>query len=114
MAEFCFDCYKKHFDEDAKKEHLVIGKSLELCEGCGKYKQTVIKQRRDSIFKRIFRGLKKINQTRGRTNIVRPRLLFARQFTRMFANIMHEMLSDPIYINRQSQSSIKGEIKLWR
>ena len=49
MVEFCYECYKKYFDKNAKKENLVIGDYLDLCEGCAEYKQTVIKEKRSSI-----------------------------------------------------------------
>ena len=52
MAEFCFECYKRYFDENAKCENLVISKDddLDLCEGCGKYMPIVIKTKERSLF----------------------------------------------------------------
>ena len=55
MAEFCFECYKKYFDENVKKEDLVIDKYYELCEGCGQSKQTVAKVREFYIPKFLLR-----------------------------------------------------------
>ena len=43
MAEFCLECYLKDFPEDAGiMEMIVVGNNLDLCEGCGEMKKTVV------------------------------------------------------------------------
>ena len=57
MAEFCFDCWKKLFDENAQKEKYIISKYDDLCEGCGEYKPVVIIEKKYyylRILKRLF------------------------------------------------------------
>lgn len=46
MSEFCYDCYKKILRGKKKKRQLVLSKHFELCEGCGKIKQVVIREKR--------------------------------------------------------------------
>lgn len=61
MAEYCLDCFLKS-NPGFPKERLVISESddLELCEGCGKMKSTIIR------FKRNFWG-----QIRWLCNLIR-------------------------------------------
>lgn len=57
MAEFCFDCWKKLFDENAQKEKYIISKYDDLCEGCGEYKPVIIVEKKYyylRILKRLF------------------------------------------------------------
>lgn len=50
MAEFCFKCYQLYFDDKAVKRNLLIDDELCICEGCGRYTNTVVDDRRPSIF----------------------------------------------------------------
>ena len=49
MAEFCFKCFQIYFIK-RKKRNLLISEDIGLCEGCGRYINTVIAERRPSIF----------------------------------------------------------------
>lgn len=42
MAEFCVDCFNKMNCSSIKEKNLVLSGEAELCEGCGKYKRTVV------------------------------------------------------------------------
>lgn len=50
MAEFCFKCFQVYFDDRIKKRNLTISNEIDLCEGCGRYTNTVITDRRPSFF----------------------------------------------------------------
>ena len=41
MSEFCAECHLKDTPEDAGK--LVLSEDRDLCEGCGEWKQVVVK-----------------------------------------------------------------------
>lgn len=43
MAEFCYVCSKKILRGKKSQYDLLISKDLDLCEGCGEYKQVVIR-----------------------------------------------------------------------
>jgi len=42
VAEFCLECWNKLNDDNLTKKDVVISKGLDLCEGCGKFKQVII------------------------------------------------------------------------
>ncbi len=42
MAEFCVDCFNKMNRSNIKEKALILSDEAELCEGCGKYKRTVV------------------------------------------------------------------------
>lgn len=48
MAEYCVDCWNKLHELVPPKppEQLILSDTPELCEGCGKYRPTVIMERR--------------------------------------------------------------------
>ena len=55
MAEFCLSCWNKINNIHDGPEEYVISKELELCEGCGKWKHTIVtKRRRYNTPKRRF------------------------------------------------------------
>lgn len=58
MAEFCLECYNKYClpkgYEPRTKKQVVLDRHLDLCEGCGEMKRTVICERR-SFLHRLFR-----------------------------------------------------------
>ena len=49
MAEFCLDCWNKLNDSAYTERDLVLSKELELCEGCGAWKQVIVRQRRAKL-----------------------------------------------------------------
>lgn len=65
MAEFCPECWKKLNGDDGKE--YILSYDVDLCEGCGEWKQVIVAERRGSrsgllrdIIRRILekRGLK--------------------------------------------------------
>ena len=56
MAEFCLECSNRIDDTCYKLEEVVLSKEPNLCEGCGKYKRTVVCIREDSFprFELVF------------------------------------------------------------
>ena len=58
MAEFCLECYNKYClpggYKPRTKKQVVLGRELDLCEGCGEMKRTVICERWDFLH-RLFR-----------------------------------------------------------
>lgn len=46
MAEFCVDCWNELNTTNEPKERFLLSDELELCEGCGKQKHTIIRLRR--------------------------------------------------------------------
>ena len=60
MSEFCFDCYKEYFDENAKIERLKIDKEPDLCEGCGEFKPIVMGEKPESFLSSFVDWLKRI------------------------------------------------------
>lgn len=53
MAEFCPDCFSEVFDCEFDEKKYILSKHLELCEGCGEYKQVVLMER-SVFYSRIF------------------------------------------------------------
>ncbi len=49
MAEFCWECHKKLTDGSDLIGKYVISKELDLCEGCGEWKQVIVKTKRSYI-----------------------------------------------------------------
>ena len=50
MAEFCKECYREAFiDYETPDEEIIISDEydLDLCEGCGKWKQVVLEIKKD-------------------------------------------------------------------
>ena len=50
MAEFCYECWKMIYKRNEPMEECIISKHLELCEGCGEYKQIVFARKEDYCF----------------------------------------------------------------
>ena len=42
MAEFCVDCWNELNGTHDPKETFVLSRDLELCEGCGEWKHTIV------------------------------------------------------------------------
>jgi len=53
MAEFCLDCYNELNGTNDKSSKFIISKELDLCEGCGEYKQIVVAYKKDYILYRL-------------------------------------------------------------
>ena len=54
MAEFCYECAKKYLGISGK---VVLSRDLELCEGCGEYKQVVVKTN-PGLMDRVLEGIR--------------------------------------------------------
>ncbi|MBS5702908.1 MAG: hypothetical protein KHW93_03605 [Butyricicoccus pullicaecorum] len=46
MAEFCLDCWNMINNTKYTERDWVLSRGLELCEGCGEYKQVIVRERR--------------------------------------------------------------------
>lgn len=46
MAEFCLDCWNMINNTKYTERDWVLSRRLELCEGCGEYKQVIVRERR--------------------------------------------------------------------
>lgn len=46
MAEFCLDCWNKMNGTDDPPSKYIISKELDLCDGCGKWTNIVIMERK--------------------------------------------------------------------
>lgn len=54
MAEFCKECYVKICGGN-ENDKFVLSRELDLCEGCGEYKQVVVRIKPKNILKRLFK-----------------------------------------------------------
>ena len=45
MADFCFECWNRLNENQCRKKDFVLSKDTDLCEGCGKYKQVIERER---------------------------------------------------------------------
>ncbi len=45
MAEFCLECWNKLNNSNDRPFKYIMSKDLDLCEGCGKYKQVIVMER---------------------------------------------------------------------
>jgi len=43
MAEFCKECFKELLFNDYEDTQIILSGDLDLCEGCGEFKQVVIR-----------------------------------------------------------------------
>ncbi len=50
MAEFCLDCWNRINGTKDTREEWVLSKELDLCEGCGEWKQIVLRPRGTGFF----------------------------------------------------------------
>lgn len=46
MAEFCLECLNKINETNDKASKYIISKDLDLCEGCGQWKNVVVMERK--------------------------------------------------------------------
>ena len=45
MAEYCLECLNKYSAHKYRRIEVVLSRELDLCEGCGAWKRTVIRIR---------------------------------------------------------------------
>lgn len=50
MAEYCVKCFSKIFNEKPKKGKYILSKEPDLCEGCGEWKQVVVRFKRPKLY----------------------------------------------------------------
>ncbi|MBQ4542995.1 MAG: hypothetical protein IJA19_02365 [Clostridia bacterium] len=64
MAEFCLDCWNKINGTRYDERKYIISDDLDLCEGCGKWKHVIVKERNGyygfNIFYFLWRMLRKL------------------------------------------------------
>lgn len=53
MAEFCLDCWNKINGKNDPPEKYVLSKELDLCEGCGEWKNVIVAEREFSFFQTL-------------------------------------------------------------
>ena len=54
MAETCLECWNKENLSNDKPGKYILSEELELCEGCGEYKHTIVMYR-SAYYRRKFR-----------------------------------------------------------
>lgn len=54
MAEFCLDCWNELNGEDEPPENYILSQELELCEGCGEWKQVIVRRRDFPFLHKLF------------------------------------------------------------
>lgn len=61
MAEFCLDCFNEYCRPKGRREYgrqdVTLSWGLDLCEGCGEYKQVVVDLRPEPLWRRILRRI---------------------------------------------------------
>lgn len=55
MAEFCLDCWNRLNETNLTEKDVVLSSrdDMDLCEGCGQWKQVVVCMRRRSFSQRL-------------------------------------------------------------
>ena len=51
MAEFCLACWNKLNKRNEQAERYVLSKDLDLCEGCGEWKNVIVRERKSVLWK---------------------------------------------------------------
>ena len=51
MAEFCLACWNKLNKRNEPAERYVLSKDLDLCEGCGEWKNVIVRERKSVLWK---------------------------------------------------------------
>ena len=59
MAEFCLKCWNQLNDTHLTKKDVSLLKYLDLCEGCGEMKNTIIKYKKSYVFAKHIEWLLK-------------------------------------------------------
>lgn len=59
MAEFCVACWNALNGTNTPEEAYVLSRDLELCEGCGKWKQVIIAKRKHYFIRELLGNLKR-------------------------------------------------------
>ncbi len=50
MAEFCLDCWNKLNQTSYTEREYILGKDIDLCEGCGEKKRVIEAKRKIRLF----------------------------------------------------------------
>lgn len=50
MAEFCLDCWNRLNHTSYTERDFILSEELELCEGCAKFKQIILAERKTNRF----------------------------------------------------------------
>lgn len=53
MAEFCPKCWNELNDTNYPESRYILSEALELCEGCGEFKNVIVAERKFSSIKRF-------------------------------------------------------------
>ncbi len=61
MAEFCVECWSKLNEATLEEKDYVLSKEKDLCEGCGKYKQVIVRMRGKNRLRGFFTKRRKKN-----------------------------------------------------
>ena len=64
MAEFCPDCWNSINGFDEPPEAYVLSREYELCEGCGEWKQVIVRKRNSYILRYLWNCL--LNRCKNR------------------------------------------------
>lgn len=59
MAEFCLQCWNEINGTNAPPDRYILSKELDLCEGCGKWTNVIVAQRKFWTLRMLFRRKKK-------------------------------------------------------
>ena len=55
MAEFCLECWNKINEDCDDKRKYILSKDLELCDGCGEWKNVIVAMRKGYYWHKIKR-----------------------------------------------------------
>ena len=68
MAEFCLECWSRLNEKDYSPEMYILSRELDLYEGCGEYKNVIVRARSPlgQHIMRAFLDLKKIKSNPDR------------------------------------------------
>ena len=50
MAEYCFECFKKVLEKNAKEREYILSGDLDLCEVCGEWKRVVVRVKNPKMY----------------------------------------------------------------
>ena len=65
MAEFCLACWNKLNKRNEPAERYVLSKDLDLCEGCGEWKNVIVRERKSVLWKSGVQAVQIFNRGCG-------------------------------------------------